>query len=264
MKELILIKLGGSLITDKNKPFTQNQEVTRRVCQEIHQAKTKTDIKFLVGHGGGSYPHTPASKFQTHLGIINGRSLRGIAEVQDAASRLNRIVVKEFLKAGENAISISPSSCMLTKDGFVKEGYLRTIFKFLDFGLLPVIYGDVVLDTKKGCAILSTERILNFLAKNSPKFSYKVIKIIHTGDTNGVYDHKGKTISVITPDSFKEFQRAIRASGATDVTGGMLHKVKESLEIAQLGISSLIINGKTPGNLNKAILGKEVKGSLIR
>jgi len=35
MKELTLIKLGGSLITDKGKPYTAEPQVIRRLAKEI-------------------------------------------------------------------------------------------------------------------------------------------------------------------------------------------------------------------------------------
>lgn len=264
MKGLVLIKLGGSLITDKNKPFTENSAVIKRLCREIHQARKETDVSLLIGHGGGSYPHGPASKFKTQLGVINDQSFRGIAEVQDAACRLNRIIIKEFLQIKENAVSINPSSCLISENGHIGKSFLEPIFKLLGFRMLPVLFGDVVLDEEKGCTILSTERILNYLAKNSAKYGYKSLKIIHCGGTNGVYDQEGETIPLLTHSTFAKFEKAIGGSASVDVTGGMLHKVKECLEIANLGIDSLIMGGKEPGNLKKAILGNDIKGTLVK
>ncbi|MFC1789909.1 hypothetical protein ACFLZP_00275 [Patescibacteria group bacterium] len=81
-KKLILVKLGGSLITNKQKPFTQRPKTIARLVREIHQAKNKVNKLLIVGHGGGSYPHVPAKKFQTNQGVINKKSYQGIAEVQ--------------------------------------------------------------------------------------------------------------------------------------------------------------------------------------
>lgn len=103
---LIILKIGGSLITKKDKPFTENKEIIEGVVKEIHQARKERNFKLFIGNGGGSYPHVPAKKYRIVEGIINKKSLKGIAEVQDAASRLNRIIVRALLDAGENAISI--------------------------------------------------------------------------------------------------------------------------------------------------------------
>lgn len=264
MKELILIKLGGSLITDKTRPFTPKLKTIQRLCAELARARKKSNKLFIVGNGGGSFPHQPAVEYRTAEGIVDENSFRGIAIVQDAAARLNRIIVDQLLKAGENAFGLNPSSFMITQDGEIKKSFLGPILKLLEFEMLPVVYGDVDLDLKKGCCILSTEKILNHLALKLKQKGYLIEKIILAGITDGVYDSTGKTIKELTSKLFKIFKNGISVSGGIDVTGGMLHKVQESLKIARFGIPSLIINGQKPGNLEKAILREKVKGTLVK
>jgi isopentenyl phosphate kinase len=259
-KKLILVKLGGSLITDKTKPFTEDLSIIKRLAKEISQAKKLTKTFLIIGHGGGSYPHAPAKKYQTNQGIINGQSLKGIALVQDAAVKLNRLVVAEFLKAGLKAVTLNPSSFMITQNGEIKQAFLFPLLKLLELKMLPVVYGDVVFDTQKGCCILSTEKILNYLALKLRK-DYQINKIVHCGRTNGVYNQKGKTVSQINHQGFKKLKKEIGHSKGIDVTGGMIHKVEEGLKLAKKGVSSEIINGLKPENLKKAILGKPVAGS---
>ena len=107
MDKLILVKLGGSVITNKNVAFSEDLPTIKRLAKEIHKASAR------VGHGGGSYPHTPAKEFQTNEGVINQKSYEGIAKVQDATSRLNRIIIRELIKTGENVISIHLSSWVI-------------------------------------------------------------------------------------------------------------------------------------------------------
>lgn len=160
MRRVILIKFGGSLITDKTQPFTSKPETIKRLCSELARARKKTKKLFILGNGGGSFPHQPAVEFRTAEGIVNQRSYQGIAVVQDAAARLNRIIVAELLKAGLNAVSLHPSGFMITEDGEIKKAFMEPILKLLEFEILPVVYGDVGLDLKKGCCILSTEKSL--------------------------------------------------------------------------------------------------------
>jgi len=263
--ELIFLKLGGSLITKKDKPFTENKQIIERIAREIHQARKKKTFRLLVGNGGGSYPHVPAKKYQTARGIINKRSLKGIAEVQDAASRLNRIVVRALLDVGENAISLQPSSVALTEKLRIIEFYLKPLKIFLEKDMVPVVYGDVGLDLKQGCCIISTEELFVFLAKK-----LKPERIISAGIVNGVFtadplkNPEAEFIPKITSKNYPKIKKVLSGSAGIDVTGGMFHKVERYLELAKIGINSCIINGAIKNRLKRALLGKEVKGTIIK
>ncbi|MFC1789910.1 hypothetical protein ACFLZP_00280, partial [Patescibacteria group bacterium] len=70
------------------------------------------------------------------------------------------------LKAGESALSFNPSSFMMAKNRIVKQVFLLPFLKALEFKMLPVVYGDVSFDKTLGCCILSTEVILEKLARS--------------------------------------------------------------------------------------------------
>lgn len=264
MNELVFVKLGGSLITDKTKPFTARMDIITRLAREIHAAKRERKLKVVVGHGGGSFPHVPAKKYEVHKGVVSPETYRGIAEVQDAASRLNRMVVESLMEAGENAVSVQPSACAVAKGGRIVHFDVKPMKRMLAENLLPVPYGDVVVDLEKGCAILSTEMIFDYLARK-----LKPSRIILAGITDGVFtsdpqlDRKAERIAEITPANFERIRSALKGSAGIDVTGGMLHKVEILLGLAKLGVPSRIVNGFEEGNLKQALLGKKV-GTLIR
>jgi len=264
MKNLILVKLGGSLITDKTKPFTPRLDVIKRLSKEIHEVREKKNLKMVVAHGGGSFPHKPAKDFKTQEGIINEKSYRGISLVQDAASRLNRIVVKSFIEVGENAVSVQPSAGLIAENGRIKNWCLESLKEMLKKNLLPVPYGDVALDIKKGCCIISTEEILNYLAR---ELGSK--KIILVGITDGVFDKDpnrhpaANLIPEITSKNYKNIKKYLKGSGGIDVTGGMLHRVKRMFELTGFGVESQIINGEKEGNLKRALFGEKF-GTIIK
>jgi isopentenyl phosphate kinase len=183
--------------------------------------------------------------------------------VADVAIQINRIVIENFLSVGLPVISFAPASFITAKNQKPVNFFFEPIKQALSLNLIPIIYGDVILDLKKGCCIFSSEKILSLLAKDMRK-KFKVLRIIQCGATNGVYDEKGKTIPVITRKTFKNFKDTIGVSGATDVTGGMLHKVKESLSLAlETGIETMIINASKKQELTRAILGKKPSGTII-
>lgn len=257
----MLVKLGGSLITNKSKPFTERKDVIERLTGEIHKAHSKGKFRLIVGHGGGSYPHRPAHKYQTHKGIINDRSLRGIAEVQDAAAKLNRIVVEALIKAGENAVSVQPSAACVAEGGKIKEWYLEPVRMMLENDIVPAPYGDVGLDTKQGCCILSTEEILVYLANN-----LRADRIVIATSVGGVYTAdpykypEAELIPEISGDNFAKIRKMLSGSKDVDVTGGMLHKVERMLD---LDADIMVINGDVSGNLTRAMLGRKVDGTRI-
>ncbi len=257
MKNLVFVKLGGSLITDKSRPYTARHEVIKRMCSEIHEAREERHFPLLIGHGGGSFPHVSAQKYQTHKGAIHEKSWEGFVMVQDDAARLNRIVVSSLIEAGEKPVSIQPSASCHAKNDRILEWNIKPIEFSLANGLIPIPYGDVCHDEAKGCCIISTEEILRFLAEK-----LKPERIIMVGKTDGVLGPDGKLIGQISAENFNEIRKALSSSdGIADVTGGMAQKVEASLA---MGIEVEIINGLKPGLLKRALLGESGMGTLIR
>jgi isopentenyl phosphate kinase len=257
MKNLIFVKLGGSLITDKAKPYTARFDVIKRLCREVHEARQQKGMMILMGHGGGSFPHVSAKQYQTHRGIINEKSWEGFARVQDDAAKLNRIVVSSLIEAGEKAFSIQPSASCHAKNDRIIEWYTKPIENSLANGLIPVPYGDVCHDDTKGCCIISTEEILRFLARK-----LRPERIIMAGKTGGVLNELGALIKQINRKNFADIKEALEASdGFADVTGGMMQKVATAL---QMGVEVEIINGLEPGMLKRALLGERGLGTIIK
>ena len=257
--KLVFIKLGGSVITQP-RPYTLNLRKIRQLAKEIHQLRQTMGFKLVLGNGGGTFPHISAQKFRTNEGIINEKSLEGISKVENDASRLNQIIVRELIRAKENAISVQPASISISEKGKIKHFYLEPLLNYLRLNLIPVLYGDVVIDLKKGCAILSTEEIFGYLAEK-----LKPEKVIMLTNVEGVYissDNKKKLIREINKDNFRELKKYFKGSGRTNVTGGMLHKVEKSIEIAKKGVEVNIIGSKK-GNLEKSLRGERI-GTTIK
>jgi isopentenyl phosphate kinase len=250
MKDLIFLKIGGSLIT-KRKSYTLNRKRIRELTKEIAKLRKKHKFKLLIGNGAGSFAHVSAKKFRIKEGYINEKSKIGHCIVQDDASTLNRILVKELIKAGEKAISVQPSAFIFCSKRKIKSFFLEPIKNYLKNDLVPVVFGDVISDEKFGCTILSTEEIFKFLAK-----FLKPKKIIFMSNVEGVYDSKGRVIPEINKKKFSEIQKFLKGAEKIDVTGGMAHKVKEAMEMAKGGIEVFIIGGKK-GNLEKCLKGEK-------
>ena len=261
-KPIVLIKIGGSLITDKTKPFTLREKALDTICEEVKRA-TQCGKWLIVGHGHGSYGHIYLNKYQTPKGIINQQSYRGFAEVADIALQLNRIVIKKLLEKGVNAVTVSALSIMLTENHQLVSMYSDALEGILKLGLLPVLYGDPIIDKASGCTVFSTEKVLGNIALRLKKKGYTIERIIHCGQTNGVYDADGNTIPLLSPGNIEKYRNVLGAAAGIDATGGMLHKVEETLALAKEGIPGLIIDGIEHGTLSKAIKGELVIGTRV-
>lgn len=266
MEKIILLKLGGSLITDKTRPYTAKMDIVKSLAVQIKRAfDINPDLNLIIGNGSGSFAHYPAVKYEMRDGIKKDEQRMGFCLVQDAAAKLNRIIVDELLKAEVKAMSLNPSSMIVSHAGKIKRFFLEPITGLLKLGISPVLYGDIVLDEITGAKIYSTEQLLANIALNLKKNGFGIEKIVHNGITRGVLDSTGNPVPLITSKNFPRIKRFLNGTTGFDVTGGMLHKVKESLQLTKKGIKSLIINGVSQQSLlTKALIGKQVTGTLIQ
>jgi len=251
---ITLLKLGGSVITDKSKPYTARHEEIRRLTKEVREAlDNDPGIKLIIGNGGGSFPHQPAKKGDLANGIKEAWQFEHFVETQRAASELNHLIVEALIREGVPAFAFQPSSAGYTEGGEIKQFNMTAINELLKLGAVPVVHGDIMLDTKQGCSIVSTEKILCYLAKE-----LKVTRVVIGTNVDGVFDSDGKVLKCITKKNFDSAKKHIRGAETTDVTGGMLHKVESMLGLSSLGPEVFIVNALTPGNVKKALSGEWV------
>ncbi len=236
MKNVILIKFGGSIITDKNIPYKARPDVIRRLAQELKKIK---DFCIVLAHGVGSFAHTSAKEFGGKKGY---KSKWGIAKVARDAMEINRIVMDILIEEGLPAVSLRPMSMMITSAGKLKKNLFEIIEEVINQGLIPVIYGDVIWDKKWKSTIYSGERTLNEIGLYLQKEGFNVTRVIQVGETNGVYDDKEKTIPSINKTNWKSIEQYVFNSKRADVTGSMKHKIENALLMANKGIETWITN----------------------
>lgn len=264
MRKIILLKLGGSLITDKTKPYTARYDVIESLSRQIKKALARKDIHLIIGNGAGSYGHYPAERYKMSDGIHNETQKMGFCIVQDAVARLNRIIVGSLLRAGVKAMSVHPSSIIMARNKKIVRFFLEPLIALLSLGITPVIYGDILNDEIVGSSIFSTEQLFEEIARRLSKKKIIVEKIIHNGITKGVLDAKGKTIPLIRSKQMNFVKKILYSTEGFDVTGGMLHKLENSIRLARHRMQTLIIDGVSDDVLYRALIGEKVEGTTIR
>lgn len=247
---LLCIKLGGSVITDKKIPYSIRTTIVKNIAAELKKIKKP----LLICHGSGSFGHTSAQKYGGKHGYS---SQLGIATVARDAMAINKAMIDIFIDAGLPAVSFRPQSFLLAENGRLKESFLSSLYEALAHGLIPVVYGDVIWDTKWKSTIFSGETTLHILCGYLKKF-YEITRIIEFCDVDGVLDVHNHEIPQITTKNWNEVKKHIFEDGTTDITGGMKHKVERALTSIQLGIQTIITNGNKRECVKKALNGHAV------
>ncbi len=264
---VVFLKLGGSLITDKTRPETAHLDVLDRLADELQQARAQAPhLRILLGHGSGSFGHAAAARHGTRRGVSGPAGWLGFAEVADAAARLNRIVVGRLLTAGVPVWSIQPSASALCQDGRLMEWQSDTIELAFERGLVPLVYGDTLLDTVCGGTIASTEELFGWLL---PRLTPG--RVVLAGIVDGVYDSdpllnpNAARLPVITPATLPDYSARLGGSHGVDVTGGMLSKVSEMCRLvaAHPQTEVCLVSGLRTGAVIEAVLGSDAGGTRI-
>jgi isopentenyl phosphate kinase len=265
---LTFIKFGGSVITDKTGQEAPDLPTIRRLAAEVQAARAcNPDLRLIIGHGSGSYGHTYARRYGVHIGITPSGDWMGFALTAAAALRLNRIVVDELLAAGVPALALQPSATLLSRQGALAEWSTAAIERALAHGLTPVVHGDVAFDTAQGSAIISTEQLLEQLARTPALCPARVILVgeagVYTADPRA--DPRAERIPRIDAANIDVVLRGAGASHGVDVTGGMRSKVELVWRLVTVtpGLAAQLI-GPAPGVLERALLGQAAgEGTLI-
>ena len=265
--ERVFLKLGGSVLTDKTAPEAVDHALLKSTAASIaHVIKQRPTLQLVIGHGGGSFGHHWAVTYRTDEGAHDRYGWHGVARVADAQGRLNRLVVAALLAAGVDAISVQPSASALAHARELHHWETATIERMLGAGLVPVVYGDVVLDTAQGAAIMSTETLFSYLA---PRLQPQ--RIVLLGEA-GVFtadprrDPHAQRIPLITSTNIDEVLGFLGGSHGTDVTGGMATKVRDMWRVVQ-AVSGLAVQliGTDPHTVQRALLGEAVaEGTFIK
>lgn len=263
--EIILLKLGGSLLTNKNKPFSIRENVVENAVQQIIEANGK----LILIHGGGSFGHPIAKKYKISKGhdtSINNQVL-GLAETHGAMNKLNTYIINKFLEKKTPVIPMQASAIFIKDSHRISTQSIDIIETALNLGIIPVLYGDIILDKHGSFSIISGDRIILELCKHLQK--YFVSNIVFAIEKDGIYvkvnglnDENAKLALELTPKDLDNINLA-ELDQKIDVTGGIEGKLNSIKEICKLNIPVQIINGLKENFIFKALKGLDLKCTKI-
>jgi isopentenyl phosphate kinase len=248
---LLLIKLGGSVVTFKEKRLSANHEAIESICNALKKIRMPT----VIVHGGGSFGHYWSVKYNMHTRPAK-YDPRGVSIVHQSMVTLNQIIVNAMTKHNLLPYSIMPNA--LTVRSKPSEEKLMELRIITHRKIIPVTFGDVVHAGSGKFSILSGDVLMTMLAK-----ALKPSKVIFAVNVDGVYQDlkSDQIVSEIDDISFKSLELSKVKS---DATGGMRRKLSEALKIAASGINVMMINGLKPGRIINAVAGDNFEGTMIR
>jgi isopentenyl phosphate kinase len=253
-----LVKLGGSVITDKAKVTTLRPSHLRRLAAEIAASGQEA----IVVHGAGSFGHIKARRHRLHEGYIDDEQLAAVSEVQRDVRTLNVAVIDALRRAGLRPVSLPPSAIVRLDDGALRAFDLDVFRRYSDLGFTPVTFGDVVLDARRWFSICSGDLLMQALAE-----SFRPEAAVFVADVDGVYtaDPKRSTSARLLRTIGPANLAAVDAEGSTahDVTGGLAGKLERMIAVARFADRCLLVNGLKKGRLLAALRGRPVVGTRV-
>ncbi|MHA2367044.1 MAG: isopentenyl phosphate kinase, partial [Candidatus Hodarchaeales archaeon] len=250
-KEIILLKLGGSLLTDKNKPFSLREDVLDSCLNQIIESQKSV----ILIHGGGSFGHPIAKKYQISQGLNDSieNQIIGLSKTHEAMNKFNSIIINKLLDKGHSAISVQPSSIFVQNFNEIIFKSLDPIEKMLDLGIIPVLYGDILMSWDSSFTILSGDNIIVKLCEKIQ--NYKISKVIFAIEEDGIYikDNGNKRLALKLKSGDIMTLELAELDQKIDVTGGIRGKLDNIKEIMNFNIPVQIINGIKNQNILKAL-----------
>lgn len=250
-KGISILKIGGSVITDKNteENIAKHDQISR-IAKEV----SGFEGKLIIVHGAGSFGHPQAKKYQ----ITDKFNAKGSIITHNSVKILNQLFIDYLVDNEVDAVSLHPMNNTVSENGRIQNMFLDNINLMLDNNITPVLHGDVVMDTEKGTSIISGDQIVPYLAVQMEASRIGIGSV-----EDGVLDDKGYPLKLITHENFKNIKNYIGSSEGTDVTGGMLGKVTELLKLNEItGSTSYIFNAGKPGNVSMFLQGSAIGTSI--
>ena len=230
MSERVLLKLGGSVITEKGKEGVIRSDAIEKIAKTLAEQK---DLALMVVHGAGSCGHPEAIQY----GVASGVSLEnraGIYVTHMAVRSLNDHLVSLFRRNGIEAVGVQPLSAFVAENGRLHRPDISNLECMLDLGIVPVLHGDMVMDRARGACVVSGDQLVRALAP-----PLRMQRIGMATDVPGVLSGNS-VIPEISPESATSLDLGL--SNHADVTGGMRGKVRELCELSLEGIPSEIFH----------------------
>jgi len=240
-----LLKLGGSVITNKKGRCEANLQNIEKLAKMLGKLWVSGTRDIILVHGAGSFGHALVIEKELR-GKLSEDKIEGALEVQRECANLSDVLVGKLLENGVDAQRIAPHEIIEAKAGRIVNIDKTRVFDSLESGKMPVLHGDMVVDSEWGFSVCSGDQII---AKFAPEAEFVVLGT----DVDGILVD-GKVVEKIDNSNFNEISKHLKESGSPDVTGGMYGKILEMLEA---GGTYFVVNANFADRVKAVLEDKE-------
>ncbi|MFW9951655.1 MAG: isopentenyl phosphate kinase [Candidatus Thorarchaeota archaeon] len=264
---LIILKLGGSLLTDKSTPYKFKEQLLPTIVKEIKDCFKSDLVKnLIIIHGVGSFGHPPVIKYMLHKGFKNPEQLNYLSATQFDVNKLRNLITTEFLKAGVPVNLMHASSMVIGTKGIISNHNFDSLKGFLSLGMVPLIGGDMMYDTSIGFSVCGGDQLAVLISRE-----LNARRLIFATDVDGVYTTDPKKnpeallLDKINVNEIELFLQKMDES-IKDATGKMKGKLLSIFSIKEQiknGLEVSIISMSKEGNLKKSLEGNDFEHTKI-
>ena len=229
--DLIIMKLGGSLITNK---YAEKPECHKNIMRKIAKIISKTDRKIIIVHGAGSYGHPIVKKYNIDKGTDGTENQKkAIRKARKQLRNLNQILCEEIKKTGINYSCVIPSETMVINNhGELQDFPKKKFDEILSKGKIAITFGDIVNTKNQNIGVLSGDTLLLKLTQlYNPKRAFFIMD--YPGVVKGSLDSDNIEIHEEIDSEFVTNISILNEENKPDVTGGLLNKIRCALEISK-------------------------------
>lgn len=229
MKEVLLLKLGGSIVTDKStSEYHLQTALLKRVFGYLSNWYKNANSNLVIVHGCGGCTHNIAHEYDLRSGTQGDPDkLRGSVLAHDMSRKINEDICLIAGESGLPVTSVDTSQFVTNQQGKLHTFNEVKIIANLEDCKVPIMHGDMVPDIDWEYSISSGDHSIAKLAEILP-----VKRVLFASDIDGLFTadpHKNSSAELIETISMDNVHSdAIQLDGShnIDTTGGLRGKLE--------------------------------------
>tara|TARA_X000001036_G_scaffold424166_1_gene448936 strand:- start:71 stop:937 length:867 start_codon:yes stop_codon:yes gene_type:complete len=256
-EEYIVIKCGGSVLVD--------QDLFNNFIKDI-TILNKLGFIPIVIHGGGKRISSKLNEAGIRSDFINGLRItdqKSIRVVEEVLNNLNKEITEALKKnsCDSHGITNRQNNILLVDQENQELGFVGTPKK-IDLSVIEQIVKKKKVPIIAPLGLDENNQVFNINADTAAGAIAKKLnarRLIIMSDVEGVLDDNKKLISEINTDKVNDLIKN------DIISGGMIPKIKNSLDVASNGVKGVcIIDGRLDHSILFELLSNAGSGTLIR